>query len=105
MQWKFELLLKPQIADTERQHREVSESGLDWVLVQPVHLTDADSAEAAPLPFVSTEGDTELLKVSRQSVARFLAVAVVRPEYVRRSVSLSGRKRAPAGVVTAQAAV
>ncbi|HVK78101.1 MAG TPA: NAD(P)H-binding protein, partial [Kofleriaceae bacterium] len=34
----FALLLKPQIADTEIQNQEVADSGLDWVLVQPVHL-------------------------------------------------------------------
>jgi uncharacterized protein YbjT (DUF2867 family) len=87
----FELILKPQIADTEKQHREVAESGLDWVLVQPVHLTDGPEAG---LPFASTSGETEVLKVSRKSVARFLAAAVLRPEYVRQSVSLSGTKRA-----------
>lgn len=89
----FDLILKPQIADTETQYREVAESGLDWVLVQPVHLTDAEEAGA---PFASTDGETELLKVSRKSVARFLATAAVQPEYVQRSVSLSGKKAAPA---------
>jgi uncharacterized protein YbjT (DUF2867 family) len=89
----FDLILKPQIADTERQYREVSESGLDWVLVQPVHLTDAEEAGA---PFASTDGETELLKVSRRSVARFLATAALQPEYVRQTVSLSGRKPVPA---------
>jgi hypothetical protein len=56
-----------------------------------VHLTDAEDAE---LPFASTQGETEVLKVSRKSVARFLAAAVAQPEYVQRSVSLSGRKTA-----------
>ena len=37
----FRLLLAPQIADTERQEALVRDSGLDWVLVQPVNLTDA----------------------------------------------------------------
>jgi putative NADH-flavin reductase len=89
----FDLILKPQIADTEKQHLEVSQCGLDWVLVQPVHLTDAGVTEA---PFASTRGDTEVLKVSRKSVARFLAMAAVGREYVQQSVSLSGRKAAPA---------
>lgn len=61
------------------------------MLVQPVHLTDGPDAE---LPFASTRGETEVLKVSRKSVARFLAAAAVRPEYVRQSVSLSGTQRA-----------
>jgi hypothetical protein len=83
----FQLLLKPQIADTEVQNREVIESGLDWVLAQPVHLTDdADDA----MPFVSTAGDMARAKVSRRSVARFLAQAVTGPEFVHRQVALSG---------------
>ncbi len=84
----FELLLKPQIADTEKQNRDVKESGLEWVIVQPVHLTDAADDE---LPFVSTEGETGTMKVSRSSVGRFLASAVQGPEFVRKSVSLSGQ--------------
>jgi nucleoside-diphosphate-sugar epimerase len=36
----FALLLKPQIADTELQQADVVSSGLDWIVVQPVHLTD-----------------------------------------------------------------
>jgi uncharacterized protein YbjT (DUF2867 family) len=84
----FELLLKPQIADTEKQNREVEASGLDWVIVQPVHLTDGSDDE---LPFVSTEGETALMKVSRNSVGRFLAGAVQGPAFVRKSVALSGQ--------------
>jgi uncharacterized protein YbjT (DUF2867 family) len=89
----FDLILKPQIADTEQQYRDVAASGLDWVLVQPVHLTDGAEAE---LPFASTSGQTELLKVSRKSVARFLALAAVGSDHVRQSVSLSGKKAAAA---------
>ena len=47
----FWLVLRPQIEDTERQDREVHASGLDWVLAQPVNLTDAE--ESRP-PFAST---------------------------------------------------
>jgi uncharacterized protein YbjT (DUF2867 family) len=83
----FELLLKPQIADTERQNQQVQESGLEWVIVQPVHLTDAADDE---MPFISTEGETAKMKVSRNSVGRFLASAVQGPAFVRKSVSLSG---------------
>jgi putative NADH-flavin reductase len=90
----FNLILKPQIADTEKQHHEVSQCGLDWVLVQPVHLTDVDDDAPA---FASTRGETELLKVSRKSVARFLARAAARRDYAQQSVSLSG-SRAPRAV-------
>jgi putative NADH-flavin reductase len=83
----FSLLLKPQIADTELQNAEVAASGLDWVIAQPVHLTDGE--EDVP-PFVSTEGETGNMKVSRKSVGRFLADAVRSAAFVRKSVALSG---------------
>ncbi len=95
----FELILKPQIADTEEQERAVRESDLDWVLVQPVHLTDA--IEASP-PFVSSAGLTGTMKVSRTSVGRVLAEAVTNPACLRQSLAVSGpvgqsgRRPAPA---------
>jgi uncharacterized protein YbjT (DUF2867 family) len=85
----FELVLKPQIADTEIQNREVAESGLDWVLVQPVHLTDGAEDD---LPFSSTEGDTAKMRVSRKSVGRFLARAVSDPALIHKSIALSQAK-------------
>jgi uncharacterized protein YbjT (DUF2867 family) len=83
----FKLVLKPQIEDTELQDREVQESGLDWVLVQPVHLTDGDEAS---MPFFSIQGKTASFKVSRRSVGRFLAHAVSNHSLVHKSVALSG---------------
>lgn len=67
----FALLLKPQIADTERQERVVRDSGLDWTIVQPVHLTDNEYAE----PRVTSDGTIGALKVSRLSVGQVLADA------------------------------
>ncbi len=83
----FGLLLKPQIADTEVQEVVVRESGVDWVLAQPVHLTDDDVDQ---MPFASIEGQVREWKISRKGVARFLALAAQVPEYVGRSVALSG---------------
>ena len=83
----FGLLLKPQIADTEVQELEVRESGVDWVLAQPVHLTDDESDE---MPFASADGQVREWKISRKGVARFLALAAQAPEYVGQSVALSG---------------
>ena len=57
----FSLLLKPQIADTEVQELEVRESGVDWVLAQPVHLTDDESEE---MPFASTDGQVREWKIA-----------------------------------------
>lgn len=84
----FGLLLKPQIADTEVQEREVKQSGLDWVIAQPVNLTDAVLDDA---PFVSAEGDTRTMKVARRQVGRFLADAVHGPGFVGRTLALSGQ--------------
>jgi len=83
----FSLLLKPQIADTELQEQIVRQSGIDWVLAQPVHLTDSDDAV---VPFLSTQGKTRAMKVSRSSVARFLAVAVREPDFIGKTVTVSG---------------
>lgn len=83
----FSLLLKPQIADTEVQELEVRESGVDWVLAQPVHLTDEEIEE---LPYASSDGEVREWKISRKGVARFLALAAQTPDYVGKSVALSG---------------
>ena len=83
----FSLILKPQIDDTEVQEREVRASGVEWVLAQPVHLTDDDDNSA---PFVSTNGETRLMKVARKSVASFLALAAREPDYISKSVAVSG---------------
>lgn len=83
----FSLLLKPQIADTEIQEKVVRESGLDWVLAQPVHLTDEESEIP---PFVSTNGQARLMKVARKSVAHFLSLAVHEADYLGKSVAISG---------------
>lgn len=92
----FELLLKPQIADTEVQDRDVASSDLDWTLVQPVHLTDSEEEDA---PFASTDGATERMRLSRNSVGRFLADALESAAYHQRSVALSGAHgHVPAGM-------
>jgi uncharacterized protein YbjT (DUF2867 family) len=83
----FNLLLKPQIADTEAQEKVVRGSEVEWVLAQPVHLTDADAEDSA---FESAKGEVRAMKISRQQVARFLVTAVQTPEYVGQSVALSG---------------
>ncbi|QRK13210.1 NAD(P)H-binding protein [Archangium violaceum] len=88
LKWKllFSLLLKPQIADTEVQEREVRESGLDWVLARPVGLTDEADAGA---PFASPEGEARGMSVSRRSVGRFLVEAAEGAKYIGKSVALS----------------
>jgi len=82
----FRLLLAPQIADTERQEALVRDSGLDWVLVQPVNLTDSLVDTPA---HASADGDTQGMKVARRQVGRFLAGAITGPAWLHRAVALS----------------
>jgi len=87
----FSLLLKPQIKDTELQEQVVRASGnaggIDWVLAQPVHLKDAKNSSE---PYLSTQGKTRQMSVTRRSVARFLADAVNRPDFIGKTVAISG---------------
>lgn len=80
------LVLRPQIADTERQEREIRASGLDWVIAQPVNLTDDPQAG---LPFASPTGELRGMEVSRSRVGRFLVQAAEGSQYVGASVALS----------------
>jgi uncharacterized protein YbjT (DUF2867 family) len=89
----FSVLLKPQIADTEVQELEVRQSRLDWVLAQPVHLTDEDRDQ---IPFASPEGHVHEWKISRKGVAQFLARAADSSIYLGQSVALSGARASAA---------
>jgi uncharacterized protein YbjT (DUF2867 family) len=82
----FWLVLRPQIADTEQQDRAVRASGLDWVIAQPVNLTDDPHPG---LPFASPTGELHGMKVSRGCVGRFLVQAAEGSEYLGASVALS----------------
>ncbi|RJF92034.1 NAD(P)-dependent oxidoreductase [Noviherbaspirillum saxi] len=84
----FKLLLAPQIADTEEQERLVRNSRLDWVIAQPVNLTD--TLEDG-YPLASPEGEVNAMKVSRKQVGSFLANAIDTSAYLHRSVALSGQ--------------
>lgn len=87
----FALLLKQQIADTELQDAAVVESGLDWVLVHPVHLTDGpDDA----MPFYASDGATGAMKLSRRSVGNFLVHAATSAEFTGQTMALSGHPTA-----------
>ena len=80
------LFVKPQIDDTEIQERFVRGSDLEWTIVQPVHLTDADSSEH----FMSTDGRTRGRSVSRRGVAHVHADLLERSALIGQTVSVSG---------------
>jgi nucleoside-diphosphate-sugar epimerase len=88
LKWRliFALLLKPQIADTEQQERLVRESGLTWVLAQPVALTDDNDPQP---PFASASGEVHSMSIARRRVALFLAAAATTGTYDRQSVAIS----------------
>ena len=58
----------------------------DWTTVQPVYLTDDDSAEH----FTSTDGSIRRNKVARRGVAAVHAELVESDDRVRATVSVSG---------------
>ena len=84
----FKLLLSPQIEDTEQQEVLVRDSGLDWVLVQPVHLTDEETGKQSP--YLSLDGETRHMKVSRTQVGIALSSLLSDSTTTQRSVSVSG---------------
>jgi nucleoside-diphosphate-sugar epimerase len=83
----FALVLKPQIADTERQEQIVRSTGpdVDWTIVQPVHLTDGAVTEARVTPDGVIGGRT----ISRGGVATVLADAAEGRHGTRRTLSVS----------------
>lgn len=90
----FRILLAPQIADTARQEQVVRASGLEWVIAQPVTLTDDPAPGAAS---TSERGDTVAMKVSRVRVAEFLADAAEGRIAPGSTVALSGSAATSAG--------
>lgn len=82
----FAVLIKQQAADHVVQEANVRRSGLDWTIVQPIHLTDDPAADRE---FVSTSGEVDSRKVSRKAVGRVLADAVENTDYVGASIAVS----------------
>lgn len=85
--WKlvFRLILQPQIVDSERQESVVRGSGLEWVLVRPVGLTNGPAGDVLASP----DGMIRSMKVPRRAVARVIVDAAERPDWVDHAVSVS----------------
>jgi uncharacterized protein YbjT (DUF2867 family) len=82
-----QLLLREQMADKDRQEAVLKASDLDFVLVQPVGLTNAPAAGDW---LASAEGQTRKMQISRKDVATFIAQEIGTPRYHRQTVALSG---------------
>jgi uncharacterized protein YbjT (DUF2867 family) len=83
----YRFLIRDQIADKEIQERLVRDSGLDWVIVQPVGLTNGRPHGGV---LASTEGDVRRNTVTRSDVGHFLARLIGGTRYLHRSVAVSG---------------
>ncbi len=83
----FQLFMRELMADKECQETVLKASDLDYVLVQPVGLTDA---AATGEWLASTTGETRKMRISRKDVAAFIAQEIDNPRYHRQTVALSG---------------
>ena len=83
----FSLLLKPQIADTEVQDRIVRKSGLDWTIIQPVHLSDNEKEDQRL--HSSMVNEVGNWSVTRKIVGRYNAHALFNSTTIGRTVALS----------------
>ncbi len=82
-----QLFMQQLMADKERQETVLKASGLDYVLVQPVGLTDAPATGDW---VASAKGETRKMRISRKDVAAFIADEIASPLYHRQTVALSG---------------
>jgi uncharacterized protein YbjT (DUF2867 family) len=82
-----QLFMQQLMADKERQEAVLKASDLDYVLVQPVGLTDAPATGDW---VASAKGETRKMRVSRRDVAAFIADEIANPLYHRQTVALSG---------------
>jgi uncharacterized protein YbjT (DUF2867 family) len=82
-----QLFMQQLMADKERQEAVLKASDLDYVLVQPVGLTDAPATGDW---VASGKGETRKMRISRKDVAAFIAEEVASPLYHRQTVALSG---------------
>ena len=79
MRWVIvPLVLRRVFDDHEAQERVVHESGLDWTLVRPPHLSDRPGTGAIDHGL----GRVTSMKIPREDVARFLVAQVTDDTYV-----------------------
>jgi uncharacterized protein YbjT (DUF2867 family) len=83
----YQLFLREAMADKERQEAVLKASGLDYVLIQPVGLTDAPASGDW---VASARGETRKMRMSRKDVAAFMADEIANPLYHGQTVALSG---------------
>jgi len=80
------LFMRGVLADKEKQEADIKASSRDFVLVQPVGLTNAPASGDY---LASTEGRTRKMTIPRADVAAFNAKEIASPEHHRQTVALS----------------
>ena len=83
----FNLFLPALFADKERQEAALRASAADYVIAQPVGLTNRPATGQA---LASAEGKIRRATISRADVAAFLLAELTEPRHHRASVALSG---------------
>jgi len=81
------LVLREHMIGKEHQEAALKASDLDYLLVQPVALTDKPTAGTL---LVSASGGIRKQEVSRADVAAFIAKELAAPRYSRQTIAFSG---------------
>ena len=96
----FDILLKPQIDDTEIQDKIVRESGLDWTITQPVHLSDDEDFSKAA--YSSDNNKIQEWQVSRKLVGECNARFALDRSTVGKTLAISSTNQAADGLEVLQ---
>jgi len=83
----YRLVLREHIADKERQEAALKESGLDFVLIQPLALTDKP---AAGTWFANASGEIRKQEVARADLAAFIVQELADRRHSRQTLAFSG---------------
>ena len=83
----YRLVLREHMVDKERQEAVLKASRLEYVLIQPVALTDKP---AAGTWLASPSGEIRKQEVSRTDVAAFIAEEIALPRHSRQTIAFSG---------------
>lgn len=83
----YRTVLREHMADKEKQEALVKASGLDWMIVQPVGLTDSP---ATGKYLASHDGKIRAPQMSRADVAAYILTIVQQDQYTHETISLSG---------------
>jgi putative NADH-flavin reductase len=83
----YALLLREQMADKEKQETLLRGSSANFVLIQPVALTDKPETGAYK---ATTDGSIGAYEVSRTDLAQFIVQELEQLQHSRKTVSFSG---------------